>query len=154
VAFTAGLLHDIGKSIMSHYLDGMTHNISERIDRGEVVDYLTAEREAFGIGHPGIGREMARAWGLPTVLEHVIGEHHRPSEAAPEYRSLVFAVHIGDIMAMMAGAATGADAMSYVLDAHWVDYYDMSQEQFEKMFLVVEQEFEKTRQAVFGAADG
>jgi putative nucleotidyltransferase with HDIG domain len=154
VAYTAGLLHDIGKSVISKFMDGAAREIISSVDNGEAEDFLSAEHELLGIDHCEIGAEMAKRWGLPDSLREAIHHHHRPQLADEAHRPLVYAVHLGDMIAMMCGLGTGADCMNYQLDAAYPEYVDISEENIPELWFTVEQEFVKTKSVLFGDKEG
>ncbi|RJP75504.1 MAG: HDOD domain-containing protein [Desulfobacteraceae bacterium] len=150
VAYTAGILHDIGKSVLSKFLTGCSPEMIKSIDDGEIHDFLEAEEEKTGVNHCKIGRELARHWRLPPELEQAIAFHHKPSESDKKYRSMVYIVHLADMVAMMGGTGTGTDNLAYSLDKQYTEYIDIDQKGIDHLLLSVMMEFEKTKEALFG----
>ncbi|NIA11822.1 MAG: HDOD domain-containing protein [Nitrospiraceae bacterium] len=150
IAFTGGILHDIGKAVLSEFLKGSAEDIISKIDAGDAMDYVSAEHEMLGTDHSVVGYEVARLWKLAFPLPEIIRFHHTPDKAKEEVRGLVYAVHLGDIIAMMGGTGTGSDDMLYHLDSGFSDYIQISQGDFEKIMLDVEVEFKKTKLSIFG----
>lgn len=126
LAFTAGLLHDIGKFVISSHLVGTAEKAVKGIDSGEVADYINAEIQLSGYDHAELGYELALHWKLPEPIQEVIRFHHEPAKALECFKTLVYAVHLGDILAMMSGHATGSDALQYHLDGNYEEYYAIS----------------------------
>ncbi|MDA3903471.1 MAG: HDOD domain-containing protein [Desulfuromusa sp.] len=143
LAFTAGLLHDIGKALISDYLQGTVSEAVELISTEEGFDYLDAEEKFVGFDHTRAGYELAKAWQLPEELAEVIRHHHEPANAKEEYRALVYAVHLGDNIAMMGGFGTGSDSMRYKLDQQYTDYIKIGPKTLATIMLNVDIEFEK-----------
>jgi HD superfamily phosphohydrolase YqeK len=81
VAFTAGIMHDIGRlALLVAYPKEY-----ERVIRGaaeQSLDILDFEREEFGVDHAEAGRVLAERWGLPLELRVIAGRHHDPSEGS------------------------------------------------------------------------
>lgn len=102
-AYTAGLLHDIGKIVLDQYV-AETRPMFYCSQREGVADLLSTEREAFATDHQKIGGELAAIWNLPENLGEAASCHHYPERAVidPE---LVHAVYIADLLAcwFMAG---------------------------------------------------
>lgn len=143
LAFTAGLLHDIGKALISDYLQDSAPEAIGLITSQDSKDYLEAEEQIVGFDHTQAGYELAKAWQLPEELTEVIRYHHNPAEAAEAHRELVYAVHLGDNIAMMGGFGTGSDSMQYRLDANYSDYFNLSPKTLANIMLTVDMEFEK-----------
>jgi len=153
LAFTAGLLHDIGKALISDYLSGTAAEIIAKISAEQTSDYLSAEEEMIGFDHARAGHELALAWKLPAAIAEVIRFHHTPAAAQPEYRSLVYAVHLGDNIAMMGGCGTGADSMHYRLDTEYSEYLHLDSNTLASILLAVNEEFNKLERSFAEAGD-
>ncbi len=153
LAFTAGLLHDIGKSLISDYLQGTASEVLSKIENEEYGDYLTAEEELIGIDHPRAGYELALAWKLPEAITEAIRFHHTPAEAREDLRELVYAVHLGDNIAMLGGCGTGADSMHYKLDPNYSQYIELKSEELARVMLTVDVEFNKLERSFSAAGD-
>ncbi len=153
LAFTGGILHDIGKSIISDYLKNTAEGALLQIEEGAYADYLDAEQNLLGTDHTLVGETLALDWKLPEPLRQVIRYHHQPAEASDEYRALVYAVHLGDLLAMMGGSGTGADNMHYTLDERYKDYLNLSNGDMELIILNVDEAYEKASESMAGGTD-
>jgi len=153
LAFTAGLLHDIGKALISDYLHGSVTEAVELITTEEGLDYLDAETKLVGFDHTKAGYELAKTWQLPDELAEVILHHHQPMNAKEEYRTLVYAVHLGDNIAMMGGFGTGSDSMRYKLDQNYTDYITIGPKSLATIMLNVDIEFEKLAGSFNGSGE-
>ncbi len=153
LAFTAGLLHDIGKALISDFLKDTPQELLQEIEQHLLNDYLAGERETLGIDHAEAGAELAVSWKLPAALQAAIRWHHDPLQAPPEHRTLTFAVHLGDLIAMMAGVGTGADSLRYHLEERYGDYFDLDQEGLYGIILEANEEFQKITQSMTQAKE-
>lgn len=154
LVFTAGLVHDLGKIVLSSYLKGRTTETVIAVEQGDVEDYIAAERKLLGTDHSKVGHQLSTHWSLPPALQEVMAHHHRPAESLPEFRSLTYTVHIGDFIAMMIGNSGGADHFLYNLDPSYKDYISLSKRDLEKVLLNTQMELEKTLEALYlGAED-
>jgi putative nucleotidyltransferase with HDIG domain len=153
LAFTAGLLHDIGKALISDYLKDSAPEALELISSQDSKDYLDAEEQMIGFDHTRAGFELAKVWKLPAELAEVIHHHHNPADAADPYRELVYAVHLGDSIAMMGGFGTGSDSMQYRLDSNYSDYFNLTPKTLANIMLTVDMEFEKLAQSLGNSGD-
>ncbi|MBL8851017.1 MAG: HDOD domain-containing protein [Planctomycetaceae bacterium] len=95
--FTAGLLHDLGRSLLAATVPSRFSAVESDTDEPG-ADILDREREALGTDHCELGTAFAVRNGLPASLIAVIQHHHRPHEAK-ELQKLVAVVAIADHMA-------------------------------------------------------
>jgi putative nucleotidyltransferase with HDIG domain len=150
LAFTGALLHDIGKSLITDHLQGTSAEIVADIAQGQVGDYLAGERERAGIDHAELGHLLACRWQLPLPLREAIRHHHAPGEADPEWRPLVYAVHLGDVLAMMRGYATGSDGMQYPLNSGYTEFFTFSAEDLAGILMEAEDAYQKAESSLSG----
>jgi putative nucleotidyltransferase with HDIG domain len=80
IAFTAGLIHDIGKVIIDRYLHPEFIKIVNLIEKQD-YSMRYAERSVLGVTHNEIGMHLAMHWNLPEVLQECVAYHHEPMEA-------------------------------------------------------------------------
>ncbi len=88
-AYTAGLLHDIGR--LGLFVEH-PHDYTALIEdpSSQTVNLLEWERSRFNIDHCEAGRWLARNWGFPETIQEVAGTHHEPpSPTAFELADLV-----------------------------------------------------------------
>jgi putative nucleotidyltransferase with HDIG domain len=79
-AFTAGLLHDVGKLILASAEGPRYAKIrQESAEHGESL--VTAERAAFGLNHAEIGGRLLSRWNLPEDVVTAVLHHHRDESA-------------------------------------------------------------------------
>ncbi len=77
-AFTAGMLHDIGRLAMAAVAPAEYHRVVALAHQG--VPTMEAEREVFGTDHLETGLVAAGSWSLPAELTAAITSHHGPCE--------------------------------------------------------------------------
>lgn len=76
-AFTAGLLHDVGKLILAANAADVFSS-ANALAKAEQIPLIAAEQQAFGLGHDGIGSYLLSLWGLPQNIIEGIAFHHSP----------------------------------------------------------------------------
>lgn len=105
LAFTAGLLHDIGQLVL---VSNFPQQYSKVLQYRKQHDcfLVQAERDVLGVDHAEVGGLLAEAWHFPPVLREAVGEHHAPASAAGG--SLANLIHVADLTAHALGL-TGAD---------------------------------------------
>ena len=86
-AYTAGLLHDIGRFAMLSCWPSKYPQLLAACEPGEL---MMRERELTGVTHTEAGGFLLQHWGLPLELAAVAREHHSPSlEGHPRLVELV-----------------------------------------------------------------
>lgn len=96
VAYTAGLLHDIGKVVLDQYV-GQFRPYFYRDIFCKAQDFLHVEKAYFDTTHSEIGMSLARDWSLPDILHDPIARHHEP-ELARKHPELTCLVYLADLI--------------------------------------------------------
>ncbi|MCF7707350.1 MAG: HDOD domain-containing protein [Verrucomicrobia bacterium] len=107
-AFTAGLLHDVGKLIFAQNVP----NIYYHTLKSAATNHLTmekAENNDFHISHAEAGAYLLGIWGLPMPIVEAVAFHHRPSNVSETVLSPLTAVHAANVIRHeIANSANGA----------------------------------------------
>ncbi|HYW38561.1 MAG TPA: HDOD domain-containing protein [Terriglobales bacterium] len=87
-AYTAGILHDIGRVALATVMPGAYARLIERgADRPQ--DLLQSEREFCGIDHCQAGRLLVTVWNLPEAFLAITACHHDLGVHLPVAASLI-----------------------------------------------------------------
>jgi putative nucleotidyltransferase with HDIG domain len=96
-AFTAGLLHDIGKLIFaSRFPEEYAIVIKKAIESQNPL--WIVEREIFLADHAEVGAYLLAIWGLPTPIVDATAFHHNPSATTNGGFCALTAVHAADTL--------------------------------------------------------
>jgi putative nucleotidyltransferase with HDIG domain len=96
LAYTAGLLHDIGKVVLDQYVSS-AYPLFYRKLNDEDSSFSDTEKSILGIDHTEIGSNLARKWSFPESLIDVIRYHHRPEDAVQNLE-LAHTVYLADLL--------------------------------------------------------
>ena len=94
LAFTSGLLHDIGQILMSVASPTLYTRVLEQHQREDIA-LVDCERAAFGYDHAAAGEALANTWQLPREIAEAIGAHHAPDDTGSEVGYLV---HVSEVL--------------------------------------------------------
>jgi putative nucleotidyltransferase with HDIG domain len=96
LAYTAGLLHDIGKVVLDQSI-ALAYPLFYRKLLEEENNLPETEKEILGIDHTQVGSKLARKWSFPESLSDIIQNHHEP-EKAVRHLELAHVVYLADLL--------------------------------------------------------
>ncbi|MBZ0263399.1 HDOD domain-containing protein [bacterium] len=150
LAYTAGLLHDIGMAALSEFLEQGSKKLNGVGNDEGGKSYVDVEQELTGTDHTELGYEIAKNWQLPEELLYPIRYHHEPSKAPAEHKEIVYCVHLGDILARCTGFGVGNENLSMHLDSEYVDYFNLNRDHLDMLIVDIQDEFERVRESILG----
>jgi putative nucleotidyltransferase with HDIG domain len=108
-AFTAGLLHDIGRLVLvtrfpEHYQAVLAER--RRVD-GELLD---AERAVMGLDHVAAGVALAEHWNFSDTMRHAIEWHHAPETPGAGFLATI--VHVANAVVHALDLADDPDELA------------------------------------------
>lgn len=127
-AYIAGLLRDIGKTVLNQHMEKEYIEVLSKIET-DGISFLEAERKILGFDHAKVGEKVAMKWNLPEDLVDAIGHHHTP-ELSDVNIQLVSIVHIADAITMMMGVSLGLDGLAYNLSSVAIEALNLDEEEF------------------------
>ena len=131
VAFTAGLLHDIGKLIISIYVQEVGAYLLEKVSEAK-LSYVELEEKVIGYNHATVGGFLAKTWNLPEDLVEAISYHHSPSHAQ-YYAELASVVHVANGLASTLGIGGGVDSFLNPLQEEALDKLNLKESDLERL---------------------
>jgi len=113
-AFTAGLLHDIGRLAMASFDPDRYARVVELAQRG--VDASRAEYFLFGADHAAWGVRVGWEWRLPSEIVDAIAGHHDPATPDPVARAVRSGRRVASALGIGDGLVPGREA-AFTLDS-------------------------------------
>ena len=118
-AFTAGVLHDVGKLIL---MSRQTDAFEAILNRAQALraPLWLIEMDVFGVTHAQIGAYLLNLWGLPPRIAEAVELHHTPSSIAYDGLCALTVVHAANALVgeqekpEPSGAASCALDMTYL----------------------------------------
>lgn len=112
-AFSAGLIHDVGKIILDPYI--LERKAKFRSFASQRRDtFLAAEKDILGFDHAELASEVCERWQIPRHIVMAIRYHHDPAPSGKDMLSHI--VHLADAAAIMSGIGAGIDGMLYAIN--------------------------------------
>ncbi|MCA1858039.1 HDOD domain-containing protein [Massilia oculi] len=114
VAFTAGLLHDIGRLVLVTRFPERYQAVLSLRDKhdGELID---AERSLFGFDHVDAGVALAEHWRFADTMRQAIAFHHAPELPAAGFLASI--VHVASAVVHALDLAGNPDELAPRLSA-------------------------------------
>ncbi|HUL29105.1 MAG TPA: HDOD domain-containing protein [Thermodesulfobacteriota bacterium] len=137
--FTAALLHDIGKMVLSDFVKDYLKDIQNLIETRQ-VSFIDAEREVLGIDHAELGGKITDQWKFPKTIVSAVRYHHSPSLAQEDHQAVQL-VYLCDVIAMITGIGGGADGLSYPAYGEVMKQYNLKEEDIERFIVQLDDRF-------------
>jgi putative nucleotidyltransferase with HDIG domain len=131
LAFTAGLLHDIGKVAISVWLENRIAMVMQYAQQ-KGLTFDQAEREILGYDHTQVGHFLAEEWNLPEEIALAIRHHHAP-DGCPNNPAVVDCVHVGNYLTLAMGFGLGADGLRYEFQEAALDRLELGVESLDEV---------------------
>jgi putative nucleotidyltransferase with HDIG domain len=144
VAYTAGLLVDVGKIALSQRLEQWLVDVIEALSAETGEQFDSIERRMSGTDHAEIGAQLAIGWRLPPVLVDTIRWHHHPAHATVDKR-LTYIVHMADTIAALTGGVSALDTFRYPTAEDCLTYVPLTEADTQSLMLQVIEGVEQAR---------
>lgn len=130
VAYTAGLLHEIGKLAIAYSCPELMPIVRQMcIEKS--LSWNQAELDILGYNYATVGSEMLRRWSFPQSLV-AVAEFQPPTADIPEpVLSLALVVHAGKYLAVSLGPGAAEDGFLFEFNASLLAIRGYSPERIE-----------------------
>ncbi len=96
-AYTAGLLHDIGRLLLITAAPRQFKN-ARALARESRITEFEAENQIVGCNHAELGAYLLGRWGMPAAIVDATARHHAPADSADRFFSPLAAVHVANAL--------------------------------------------------------
>jgi putative nucleotidyltransferase with HDIG domain len=96
-AYTAALLHDVGKLMLANNLPEPFQRTLTLAQEGN-RPFADAEQEVFGANHAGVGAYLLGLWGMPSTIVEAVAFHHQPRRSEATAFGPLTAVHVANVL--------------------------------------------------------
>ena len=144
--FTAALLKDIGKVILSQYVNDSFEKINVLVTE-ERFTFREAEKKVIGIDHAELGGMVAQAWNFSPQMVEIIQNHHAPQESSMNLIESCI-VYLADTLCMMMGIGLGSDGLAYRFHKDIVERLELTERDFQEIIAGFGEKLQQVEQLV------
>jgi putative nucleotidyltransferase with HDIG domain len=130
LAFTASLLHDIGKLVLARNAPREDMEAVWKRVTGTHCSCEQAEKEVLGMTHAETGAAVIAAWGLPEGIVRSVKNHHASNDPADPMTDCVM---VANVVARTIGEGIGHEGMNVGGDALVGKRFGLTKEKFEQL---------------------
>ena len=130
--FVAGLLHDIGKLVITNKMINESREVIKRVETKKKFDF-DVEQAVLGFDHAEVGGVLLKEWNMPESLCNSVLYHHRP-KAAVDPTIEICIVHIANILTIRAEHGINQTDMIPAIDPIAFEMTGLSEDDFEQIF--------------------
>ncbi|MCX7713675.1 MAG: HDOD domain-containing protein [Chthoniobacterales bacterium] len=143
IAYTAGLLHDIGKLGMAYACGDYFDHVRKLQQEKPQIPWRELEREVFGFDYTEVGATLLRRWNYPESLISVARFYPVPRAASEPLRPLVVIVHAAKCLALNIGCGVGEEGFSNELDEDLLKTFNYTPSELNSLIPEIVQDIEK-----------
>ena len=117
--FTAGILHDIGKTVLSIWLSDLWNDIVYLV-KSQSMEFLDAEKKVLGFSHSQVSAAILQRWAFPNNVVLAAKFHHDRKVHKNPY---VRIIKLADYLSILMGYMTSEDNLMYGGYDQLMSYY-------------------------------
>jgi putative nucleotidyltransferase with HDIG domain len=131
VAFTVGLLHDIGKLVLGQVLTPENQTNIRALIADKKNSRWEAEKLVLGTDHAEVGGALLQAWNLPEEIIEAVANHHHPVvDPNPKLSSVS---HLANYIAHRLGSAPGLETYAAFVDIKVAEAFSLTPARIESI---------------------
>ncbi len=135
LAYTAGLVYEMGKLAVAHACSKFYPLIrASQKQRG--CTWEQAEKEILGYEHAEVGTRLLRAWHFPELIIAAAEYQHHPAKAPEPALALLAHLHAGRYIATSMGPGISEDGFLFQVDGDLLTDWNFTSAILEEAMLV------------------
>jgi len=143
-AFSAGLLHDVGKMVISAFLPTEFARLTQARETDTTLTDHHLEQQTLGYSHAEIGGLVAVHWKLPQRLGNAITFHHSLDPSRVE-NVLVALVQLGNFLAKQTFYEPSEEHLVGMLEPVVLEYLQLVQDDLDGFIDTLREEYVKAQ---------
>lgn len=148
-AYTAGLLHDVGKLALAYGCSEFFEQIRAYQEENECTWHL-AEQALLGYDHLMIGENLLKGWSFPDEFVDVARYYPEPEKIEGSGRGLGVVIHAAKHLSLVLGYGVGEDGFRTELNEDLLEEHGLSSDVLEELIPSL---FEKSEALIEAAGD-
>ncbi len=134
LAYTAGLVHEMGKLAVTHACANFFPLIrASQQQRG--YTWEQAEKEVLGYEHAEVGARLLRAWRFPDLIVAAAEFQHRPTQGPAPALPLLAHLHAGRYIAASMGPGISEEGFLFHLNGQLLEEWNFTSALLEEAML-------------------
>jgi putative nucleotidyltransferase with HDIG domain len=135
LAYTAGLVHELGKLALAHAC-GSFFPLVRACQQQRRNTWEQAEKDVLGYEHAEVGARLLRAWRFPELMVAAAEFQHRPTKAPAAALPLLAHLHAGRYIAASMGPGISEDGFLFQLNGHLLLEWNFTSTLLEEAMLI------------------
>ncbi|MCX7678003.1 MAG: HDOD domain-containing protein [Spirochaetes bacterium] len=144
IAFTGGIIHDVGKTVLALFVQSAFKEILAKVET-EGISFQQAERSILGYDHQEVGERILSKWKFPQILKDIVRYHHQPEQAPEEHRKIVSYVHVANSICLMGGIGIGSDGLYHELSEVAIKLIGITDEELNRFYAEIPEIVQKLK---------
>ena len=133
VAFTAGLMHDVGKVVLASFFRKIYRKIDMEMKEDPSLRFTELEKKHMGYSHSEVGAHLLKIWNFPRELIEAALYNYDP-EKAKINPALTAIVHVANMITLSAGVGVDAGGMAEPLSKAALETLQMKEEDLKELY--------------------